>query len=304
MQQPLQCPPSRKTQCNSPPALSCYFSLKLLNRFPFSHSPALILCALSLDSNASRFSTLEQRAREVYIRTLWNGQYLEYDSSTSGHHNSIMADMMAGESIGPLLLLSLPLSLIPLLSLPLLFILLSISYLFPPFCPPSSTSFPPLPCPTLNTLALALSSLTLNTIPYTVSGQWYARTCNLPPVVPREMALSCYQTIYRMNVLAFGGGKLLGQSVESCYHYHGCCFHGWEILELAVMKAITASEHLLLYNCNFCSLFLSPLLSSSLIPSSPISSNIRFHLLIASPLPPFLLVPPPPPPPAPPPPFC
>lgn len=64
--------------------------------------------ALSLDSNASRFSTLEQRAREVYIRTLWNGQYLEYDSSTSGHHNSIMADMMAGESIGSLLLLSLP----------------------------------------------------------------------------------------------------------------------------------------------------------------------------------------------------
>lgn len=209
MQQPLQCPPSRKTQCNSPPALSCYFTLKLLSRFPFSHSPALILCALSLDSNASRFSTLEQRAREVYIRTLWNGQYLEYDSSTSGHHNSIMADMMAGESIDSLL--------------PLLFILLSIYFLFPPFYPALFASFPPLPCPTLSSLALAFSSLKLNTIPHTVSGQWYARTCNLPPVVPREMALSCYQTIYRMNVLAFGGGKLLGPSVESCYHYHDCC---------------------------------------------------------------------------------
>ena len=34
----------------------------------------------------------------MYVRTLWNGQYLHYDSSSSMHHDSIMADMMAGES--------------------------------------------------------------------------------------------------------------------------------------------------------------------------------------------------------------
>lgn len=33
----------------------------------------------------------------MYVRTLWNGQYLHYDSSSSTHHDSIMADMMAGE---------------------------------------------------------------------------------------------------------------------------------------------------------------------------------------------------------------
>lgn len=41
-------------------------------------------------------------------------------------------------------------------------------------------------------------------------GQWYSRVCGLPPVLPHEMALSCYQTIHRLNVLTFGGGKLLG----------------------------------------------------------------------------------------------
>ena len=47
--------------------------------------------------NEILFSSLEKRAREVYVRTLWNGQYLYYDSSSSTHHDSIMADMMAGK---------------------------------------------------------------------------------------------------------------------------------------------------------------------------------------------------------------
>lgn len=36
------------------------------------------------------------RAREVYISTLWNGEYFDYDSSKSDHHDSIQADMLAG----------------------------------------------------------------------------------------------------------------------------------------------------------------------------------------------------------------
>lgn len=42
------------------------------------------------------------------------------------------------------------------------------------------------------------------------TGQWYARACNLPPVLAPKMALSCYRTIYKMNVVTFGDGKLLG----------------------------------------------------------------------------------------------
>jgi len=35
-------------------------------------------------------------ARAVYTKTLWNGEYYNYDSSKSTHHDSIQADMMAG----------------------------------------------------------------------------------------------------------------------------------------------------------------------------------------------------------------
>ena len=44
-----------------------------------------------------KFLDYEKRAKSVYITKLWNGQYLHYDSSTNVHHDSIMADMMAGK---------------------------------------------------------------------------------------------------------------------------------------------------------------------------------------------------------------
>lgn len=37
-----------------------------------------------------------EKGKKSYISSLWNGFYLNYDSSSSGHHNSIMADMLAG----------------------------------------------------------------------------------------------------------------------------------------------------------------------------------------------------------------
>lgn len=43
------------------------------------------------------YKKLAERARKVYIDKLWNGRYLDYDSSNSAHHDSIMADMMAGQ---------------------------------------------------------------------------------------------------------------------------------------------------------------------------------------------------------------
>jgi len=43
------------------------------------------------------YRDLAHKARDVYLRTLWNGRYLNYDSSTSHHHDSIMADMLAGQ---------------------------------------------------------------------------------------------------------------------------------------------------------------------------------------------------------------
>lgn len=45
----------------------------------------------------TKFQDYSLRAREVYIRKLWNGTYLNYDSSNSTHFNSIMSDMMAGQ---------------------------------------------------------------------------------------------------------------------------------------------------------------------------------------------------------------
>ena len=33
---------------------------------------------------------------QVYLKSLWNGKYLDYDNSKSDHHDSIMADMLAG----------------------------------------------------------------------------------------------------------------------------------------------------------------------------------------------------------------
>lgn len=55
-----------------------------------------------------------------------------------------------------------------------------------------------------------LSNLIITYMIYDL-GQWYSRVCGLPPVLPHHMALSCYQTIHKLNVLTFGGGKLLGR---------------------------------------------------------------------------------------------
>jgi non-lysosomal glucosylceramidase len=48
------------------------------------------------DASYDKYIDLAVRARDVYNKTLWNGSYLNYDSSTSSHHDSIMSDMMAG----------------------------------------------------------------------------------------------------------------------------------------------------------------------------------------------------------------
>jgi hypothetical protein len=64
---------------------------------------------------AEKYAAISIKAREVYIRELWvpdsssdepnsksgsgsgsSGGYLKYDSSNSGHSDSIMADMLAG----------------------------------------------------------------------------------------------------------------------------------------------------------------------------------------------------------------
>jgi non-lysosomal glucosylceramidase len=37
-----------------------------------------------------------ERAQKVYERLLWNGEYYNYDASTSKHHDSVMADQLAG----------------------------------------------------------------------------------------------------------------------------------------------------------------------------------------------------------------
>lgn len=48
-------------------------------------------------SQLLRHMTPGDSARQVFQTKLWNGQYFDYDSSNSGHHNSVMSDMLAGQ---------------------------------------------------------------------------------------------------------------------------------------------------------------------------------------------------------------
>jgi len=43
------------------------------------------------------YDALFQKGRKAYIDNLWNGSYLNYDCSNSGHQDSIMADQFAGQ---------------------------------------------------------------------------------------------------------------------------------------------------------------------------------------------------------------
>lgn len=46
---------------------------------------------------AATYGSLIARARESYDRRLWNGSYYDYDSSRKPHHDSVMADQLAGQ---------------------------------------------------------------------------------------------------------------------------------------------------------------------------------------------------------------
>ncbi|KAL8601227.1 hypothetical protein ACOMHN_003033 [Nucella lapillus] len=41
-------------------------------------------------------SAILERGKKAFEEKLWNGQYYDFDSSSSGHHDSIMADQLAG----------------------------------------------------------------------------------------------------------------------------------------------------------------------------------------------------------------
>jgi non-lysosomal glucosylceramidase len=47
-------------------------------------------------SLASDYMERFKRAQKVYEKNLWNGQYYNYDSSRQPHHDSVMADQLAG----------------------------------------------------------------------------------------------------------------------------------------------------------------------------------------------------------------
>ncbi|MBN1430198.1 MAG: hypothetical protein JXB07_17645 [Anaerolineae bacterium] len=46
---------------------------------------------------ADSYRQLLAKAQAVYEEILWNGEYYDYDASTSSHHDSIMADQLAGQ---------------------------------------------------------------------------------------------------------------------------------------------------------------------------------------------------------------
>ncbi len=53
--------------------------------------------ALGQRESAERYSIIFKQGQSAYERKLWNGQYYNYDSSSSAQHDSIMADMLAGQ---------------------------------------------------------------------------------------------------------------------------------------------------------------------------------------------------------------
>ena len=52
---------------------------------------------LGEDEIAERFSQWLENGKKAYERKLWNGRYYNYDNSHSRQHDSIMADMLAGQ---------------------------------------------------------------------------------------------------------------------------------------------------------------------------------------------------------------
>jgi non-lysosomal glucosylceramidase len=46
---------------------------------------------------AKDYTAMFEKGRKAYVDTLWNGSYLNYDCSKSGHQDSIMADQFAGQ---------------------------------------------------------------------------------------------------------------------------------------------------------------------------------------------------------------
>lgn len=83
---------------------------------------------------SKELSEILAKGKKSYNEKLWNGQYYNYDSSLSSHHDSIMADQMAG--------------------------------------------------------------------------QWYAKACGLPSVVPEANAYLSLKTIFHFNVKEFKDGTM------------------------------------------------------------------------------------------------
>ncbi|KAK2157826.1 hypothetical protein LSH36_184g11041 [Paralvinella palmiformis] len=51
---------------------------------------------LGKDDDSEKFSKILEKGKQAFQRKLWNGNYYNYDSSSSSHHDSIMADQLAG----------------------------------------------------------------------------------------------------------------------------------------------------------------------------------------------------------------
>ncbi|XP_076443638.1 non-lysosomal glucosylceramidase-like isoform X2 [Babylonia areolata] len=51
---------------------------------------------LGQTEDKERYSAILQRGKKSFEEKLWNGRYFDFDTSQSGHHDSIMADQLAG----------------------------------------------------------------------------------------------------------------------------------------------------------------------------------------------------------------
>jgi len=58
---------------------------------------AALADALGKTEEAAHYRAIYEKGQSSYEKKLWNGRYFNYDSSRSRHHDSIMADQLAGQ---------------------------------------------------------------------------------------------------------------------------------------------------------------------------------------------------------------
>jgi len=59
--------------------------------------PELRSESTAYEASAKRYEEMATKCRALYLSKLWNGQYIEYDETSSAHSKSVMAAQLVGD---------------------------------------------------------------------------------------------------------------------------------------------------------------------------------------------------------------